>query len=161
MQLVGSLSVTNHIFMLMLITVLLTTCSHWLDRPIQRLQRIRWSCYSNSSQRRLTLSAHGALPASRVLLNPLHDAVLVKKRVSKCLCCLGERGDSLRRWKSLPCENCGHICQTLQMHLRKGDGMLGRMLPPFALKRGLRGERDSRNLQSSPGYLHVGQVPSK
>ncbi len=81
-----------------------------------------------------TLPAHRTLPFRCILLDPFEDAVLFRQ----CRCFLWWGGFTM--WKL-----CPHFPET---------GGISRCWESFE------GEH-IRKLQSSPGYLHVGHVPSK
>jgi hypothetical protein len=90
---------------------------------------------------RLTLSTHWTLSLRRVLLDPFNDTVLQRSVIVLLM------SDALEMLSS-PCGSCGRICQTLRNPNQSGHRKHAR-------------EENLHRLQSSPGYLHVGHVPSK
>lgn len=64
----------------------LATCYLWLGQPIQKLLAVSHMFVKiEYGKSRHTLSTHGALPSSRILFDPLHDTVLLKRLVSLIL----------------------------------------------------------------------------
>ena len=86
-----------------------------------------------------TLPAHGTQPFGRILLNPGEETMLVTFSIVR---------QKIAYTNSfIPYEKSARICQSLHSFL--------------ALCRFDRTSKShSRRVQSSPGYLHVGQVPS-
>lgn len=99
--------------------------------------------------RSLTLSTHGALTLGRVLFYPLEDAVL--EFLASLVSLPSRKGSNIRNCCK-PCESCGRICQILPKQCQRSE--------VDRAKKGIP-QLNSHSGQSSPGYLHVGHVPSK
>ena len=99
-------------------------------------------------RRPLTLSAHWALPLGRVLLYPLQDAVLLRSA-----CVLTSQAMITTSVQGV---HPAYHVEVVSALARYYHAQLA--VAHLSMKGGL---QSIHRLQSSPGYLHVGQVPSK
>jgi hypothetical protein len=89
------------------------------------------------------------LASSRVLLDPFEDAMLSNGIKLAIWLSYADRAKAKRDVRHRPCESCGRISPILDGQIRTTV----EIWPDV--------DEDLHRLQSSPGYLHVGHVPSK
>jgi hypothetical protein len=127
---------------------MLLRCQHNND-PQQHETRHR------GAMRRRTLTAHGTLPFGRILLDPFHDAMLSA---------WSAEGSRVRTDKSSETHHV-EVVSAFPRHCTASDGQHEASLAAMPRSSSLMKINGGwmlnlQRLQSSPGYLHVGHVPS-